>query len=208
MEEFSSDSAEVADLLRQVRAGKTQAFEALFARHRAYLHQVIALRMDPRLRARVDPSDVVQETHLEAYRRLPDYLQRLPMPFRVWLRKTAYERLLFLRRQHVEAERRSVGREVAIPDASSLLLAEQFLADGSTPSQTLAKHELARQVRQAVAQLSEADQEVVLMRTFEGLSNQEIGFILDLDPGTVSKRYGRALLRLHQLLANAAGTEL
>jgi RNA polymerase sigma-70 factor (ECF subfamily) len=135
-----------------------------------------------------------------------DYLDRRPMPFRLWLRKTAQERLLVARRQHLRAGRRAVTREVPLPEHSSLLLARPFLA-GSTPSQQLERHEQARRVQQAVAQLSEADQEVLLLRTFEGLSNQEVGYILDIAPATVSKRYGRAVLRLHRLLAAGGLTQ-
>jgi RNA polymerase sigma-70 factor (ECF subfamily) len=92
MADVTPDSAETQRLLHQVCAGDASAFDALFARHRSYVRQVIELRLDPRLRARVDPSDVVQETQLDAFRRLPDYLERRPMAFRLWLRKTACER--------------------------------------------------------------------------------------------------------------------
>ena len=110
MDEVKPDSSETQDLLRQIEAGDRQAFERLFGRYRAYLLQVVEVRLDPKLRARVDASDVVQETQLEALRRLPDFLARRPMPFRLWLRKTAQERLLVAWRQHVEAGRRSVTR--------------------------------------------------------------------------------------------------
>jgi RNA polymerase sigma-70 factor (ECF subfamily) len=206
MDMISPDSTETRNLLSQVEAGDRQAFERLFARYRAYLRQVVEVRLDPRVRARVDPSDVVQETQMEAFRRLPDYLARRPMPFRLWLRKTAQERLLVTRRQHLEAGRRAVDREVPLPERSSLLLARSFLA-GSTPSRQLDRKELARRVRQAVARLSETDQEILLLRAFEGLSNQEVACLLDLDPATASKRHGRALLRLQKLLAEGGLAE-
>jgi RNA polymerase sigma-70 factor (ECF subfamily) len=207
MSEVTPDSAETQQLLEQARTGDRQAFERLFARYRSYLRQVIALRLDPRVRARVDPSDVVQETQLEAFRRLPDFLERRPMPFRLWLRRTAHERLIVNRRHHVQAARRSVVREVPLPERSSLLLAGQVLASGSTPSLRLQRRELARRVNQALAQLPEPDREVLLMRAFEGLSNQEAACVLGLDPGTASKRHGRALLRLHQILSQGGLTE-
>src|SRR5258708_5691482 len=128
MDERWSDSEDTVRLLVQAQAGDRGAFEQLFARHRPFLRQVVSLRIDPRLRARVDPSDVVQETQLEAYRRLGDFLQRQPMPFRIWLRKTACERLLKIREHHVAAARRSLQREVQLPDRSSLLLARHLLA--------------------------------------------------------------------------------
>src|SRR5437588_13070369 len=101
------DEAEVRGLLDQVRAGNRGALDQLLARHRNYLLSVVELRMDQKMRARIDPSDVVQEAQLEAARRIEDYLGREPMPFHLWLRKTAYENLLPLRRQHVDADCRS-----------------------------------------------------------------------------------------------------
>jgi RNA polymerase sigma-70 factor (ECF subfamily) len=201
------DSAETLRLLDKARAGDPGAFDELFALHRPFLRQVVELRMDLRLRARVDPSDVVQETQLDAFRRLRDFLERDPMPFRLWLRKTAQERLLKLQRRHLEAGRRAVGQEVRLPDRSSLLLARQLLASGPTPSEHAGRGETAERVRQAVARLAEDDREVLLLRHFEGLSNQEVAFLLDLDPATASKRHGRALLRLRQVLLAGGLTE-
>jgi RNA polymerase sigma-70 factor (ECF subfamily) len=168
MAEIMPDSEETRRLLDQAQDGDPRAFERLLERHRSYLVDVVAARLDAQLGARADASDVVQEAQLEAYRRLPDYLARRPMPFRLWLRKTAQERLLMARRQHLGARGRSLRREVPLPERSSLLLARPFLGAGSTPSRQLDRDELARRVRQAVARLPEADQEILLLRTYEG----------------------------------------
>jgi RNA polymerase sigma-70 factor (subfamily 1) len=201
------DSEETHALLQQAAVGDQAAFERLFTRYRAELLRVVELRLDRRLRPRFDPSDVVQETQLEAFGRLADFLARRPMPFRLWLRRTAHERLLKIERAHCDTGRRAVGREVPLPDHSSLLLAQQLAAAGPTPSQQLDQSELARRVREAVAQLPEADREVLLMRNFEGLSNQEIGCLLNIAPAAVSQRHGRALLRLRKLLLDSGLTE-
>jgi RNA polymerase sigma-70 factor (ECF subfamily) len=200
MDEMTPDTAETQNLLRQAQTGNPEAFEQLFARYREELRQFVELRLDSRLRARVDASDVVQETQLEVFRRLADFLERRPMPFRLWLRRTAYERLLKIRRQHVKVAQRAVGREVALPDHSSFQLAQQLLAPGSTPSQHLDKRETARRVRQALARLSDPDREILLMRNTEGLSNREAAQILGIEPATASQRFGRAILRLRKLL--------
>jgi RNA polymerase sigma-70 factor, ECF subfamily len=207
VDELTPDTTEVFTLLQQADAGNPEAFERLFAQHRAELRQFIERRLDPQIRTRLDASDVVQETHLEAFRRLADFLRRRPMPFRLWLRKTAYERLLLLRRRHVGAARRSVRQEVGLPDQSSLLLAQQLLASGSTPSEQVNQRELAGRVQQAVARLAPPDQEILLMRNYEGLSYQEIACVLAIDPAAARKRHGRARLRLHQLLAAGGLTE-
>jgi len=129
------------------------------------------------------------------------------MPFRLWLRQITYDRILKMHRLHVETARRSVDREVRLPEGSSLGLAMQALAAGSTASHQLSRRELADRLRQAVAQLAEADREVLLLRHFEGLSNQEVGYLLSLEPATVSKRHGRAMLRLHKILFEGGLTE-
>jgi RNA polymerase sigma-70 factor (ECF subfamily) len=200
MDEVKPDSAETRRLLERARTGDRDAFEELFRRHRPFVRQVIDLRLDDRLRARVDPSDIVQETQMEAFRKLPDYLERESMPFRLWLRHTAYDRLLMTQRHHLGARRRSVERELQLPESSSFSLAGQFLARGSTPSQQLSRRELVEKVRQVMNQLVEADREILIMRNLEQLSNQEVAQVLKIMPATASQRYGRAILRLRQLL--------
>ena len=201
------ESEETEALLRLGDGGDLAAFEQLFARHRPSLRLLVELRLDPRLRPRLDASDVVQEAYLEAFRRLPDYLERRPLPFRLWLRQIVYDHALKARRHHLGTARRDAAREVPLPERSSLLLARQLLAGGPSPAEQLDRRELARRLRQAVAQLPEADREVILLRHFEGLSNQEVGCLLGADPATVSKRHGRALLRLHRILFAGGLTE-
>jgi RNA polymerase sigma-70 factor (ECF subfamily) len=207
MDDLALDSSQTRTLLRRAQSGDQRAFEELFARHRPYLRQLVELRLDPRLRTRVDPSDVVQEAHLEAFRRMRTYLLERPMPFRLWLRQIAYDRTLKARRYHLGTARRAVTREVSLPERSSLDLAQQLLAGGPTPSQSLEHRDLAQRLRQAIAQLAPTDREMILMRHFEGLSNQEVGCLLGMEPGTVSKRHGRAMLRLHRILFASGTTE-
>jgi RNA polymerase sigma-70 factor (ECF subfamily) len=195
------DSAETCDLLDRVRQRDGQALERLLVRYRPDLRAFIDLRLDPRLRRRVDPSDVVQETQLEAVRRMDDFLKRRPMPFHLWIRKTAYERLLNLRRDHHRA-RRAPEREVALPDHSSLLLIRSPINRGPSPSQQLAEREYAERVGRALAELSETDREILLMRHAEELPYEEIACLLEIQPAAARKRYGRALIRLQKVLSD------
>jgi RNA polymerase sigma-70 factor (ECF subfamily) len=199
MSQVPTDSAETNDLLERVRAGDRQALESLLARHRPPLHAFVDGHLDPRLRARLDPSDVVQDAQLEVARRMDDFLQRRPMPFHVWVRKTAYEHLLRARRDHRRG-RRSVQREEAWPDRSSLLLARAALAGGPSPSRALLARELAEQVSRAVADLAEADREILLLRDADELPYEEIACLLEIEPAAARKRYGRALIRLQKVL--------
>jgi RNA polymerase sigma-70 factor (ECF subfamily) len=200
MDRPAPDAEETEHLLCQARAGDEPARQELLARHRAYLCRFVELRLDPKLRPRLDPSDVVQDAQLEAVRRLPDYLRQPALPFRLWLRQIAYDRLLMAHRQHVQAARRAVGRDVALPDCSSLLLAQQLLAGGPTASEQVSRQELAGRVRQAMAQLAAADCDLLVMRNFEGLTSEEVAQVLEITPAAVRQRYGRILLRLRKLL--------
>jgi RNA polymerase sigma-70 factor, ECF subfamily len=197
-----ADSAETVRLLEMVRSGNRDAFNDLFDRHRDKLRQTVQLRLDRRLRARVDPSDIVQEAHLEAYRRLDDYLTRRPMPFELWLRKTAQERVYNHYRTHLRTAQRSVNREVPLPEESSMLIAASFLKRSSSPSHHVARREYKRLVQEAVGELSEIDREIILMRNVEGYSQREISLVLELSHDAVRNRYGRALVKLQRLLVS------
>jgi RNA polymerase sigma-70 factor (ECF subfamily) len=136
---------------------------------------------------------------VEAARRLPDYLVRRPMPFHLWARKTAYERLLNVRRDQ-RAARRDVAREAPAPDESSVALARSLVSSGPTPSEAAQANELAGRVAAVVAGLPEADREILLLRQVDNLPYEEIGPLLDIDPAAARQRYGRALLRLQKVL--------
>jgi RNA polymerase sigma-70 factor (ECF subfamily) len=202
MECQAPDDSEVTQrLLAAAAAGDREALAKLLERNHRWLMSFAAARIDRRISARVDAADVVQETQAVVCARLNDYLQRRPTSFRTWMLKTAYDRIGKLKREHILADRRSVLYEVPLDEQSSLQLADQLVAAQDAPWERMAREELARRVRLALARLSEQDREVLLLRHVEGLDNQEIGYLLDLLPKTVSKRHGRALLRLHAELS-------
>ena len=198
--ELNPDSAVTSELLTSLAAGNS-VFDQLFARHRAFLKSAIEFRMDQSLRSRMDPSDIVQDAELLAFERMQDYLERRPMPFRIWLRKTAQEQLIMAHRRHIGASRRSVKREVTVPNRSSAQLAK-LVANEKTPSRAFSDDELGAQVRRALAEMDEKDREVLLMRHYENLSYNEIAYILEIEPATARQRSGRALIRLSQLLTS------
>ena len=194
------DSTVTDRLLARLDQGDRSALESLVALHRVYLKRLIDLRMTDELRGRVDPSDVVQETQLVVSQRIDDFLRRRTTTFRIWLRRTAMEKLVDVRRQHL-AEKRSVRREVRLSDASSLAIAQQLLA--GRPSEAMQRKELARQVRSAIQRLRELDREVLLLRYVEELSNAEVAELLDIDSATARKRHGRAIRRLGEQLSES-----
>ena len=194
-----TDSTQTRQLLGEIAAGRPEAFDRLFDRHRRYLLGVAKQRIGPSLQARVDPSDVVQETYIEAASQLQGYLARRPMPFRFWLRKTIQQRLTKLAEHHAAA-RRSNEREVPLPDRSSLLLARRLVGIVPSASQEASRRETTHRVRQALQRLNGEDREILLLRYLEQVSNQEIAYLLEIDPATASRRSGRALLRLGHIL--------
>jgi RNA polymerase sigma-70 factor (ECF subfamily) len=201
MPKLKPDSAQTSALLNLVSRGDRRALEQLLARGRSGLRDFVDYHLDPRLRTRLDPSDVVQEVQLEVVRRIDDFLQRRPMPFHLWVRKTAYERLLNLRRDHQRA-RRALEREVPLPERSSLLMARPLLHN--SPSRQAEAREFAERISRAVAELPERDREILTMRHAEELSYEEIGYLLEIKPAAARQRYGRALIRLQSIL-NAHG---
>lgn len=196
------DSEQTRDLLERVAQGDKQALADLLERYRPVMQSFVEARLDPKIAARVDSSDVVQETQMAIVKRIDDYLQRQPMPFHLWVRKTAQERLLDLQRHHRQRQRRTVDKEKQFPERSSLLLALPLLKKAASPSQHLLARERNERVARAVNQLNEIDREILLLRHGEELSFEDIGLLLEIEPAAARKRFGRALLRLQKLLAD------
>jgi RNA polymerase sigma-70 factor (ECF subfamily) len=190
--------------LRRAAAGDPAAVQELLADHRDRLRRMVAIHLDRRLAARVDPSDIVQEALVEAVRQLPDYLRNRPIPFYPWLRQIAWQKLLEMRQRHVAAQKRSVHREQAVdfalPDESMDALADRFVASGTQPSERLVREELRNRVRAALARMSPHDREVLVLRYLEQLSTQEAVAALGITPAAFTKRHIRAIARLRTIL--------
>jgi RNA polymerase sigma-70 factor (ECF subfamily) len=199
------NSPETDRLLAQARQGEAAAVEKLLETHRAPLRRMIGLRLDPALAGRVDASDIVQEVLLEVSQRLDEYLRNPAMPFHLWLRHIARDHMIDAHRRHRLAQRRSLDRErplapAALADQSSLDLAAQFIDREITPASAAVREELHRRMEAALAQLDEDDREVILMRHYEQLSNQEVAQALGLTEAAASMRHLRAVRRLRSLL--------
>lgn len=195
------------ELLASVRRGDPDARDKLFDRHRNAIRRMIDLRMDRVLERRVDASDIVQDVLIEANRRLEKYLNDPIMPFHLWLRQMAKDRLIDAHRRHRVAARRSMDREqplaAATKDEESVLDLAGQLCDGQlTPAAAATWHELQRRFREACSQLDPQDQEIIMMRHFEKLSNSEVAEALELSAQAASMRHLRAMRRLRVHLAD------
>jgi RNA polymerase sigma-70 factor (ECF subfamily) len=199
------DSPETEELLNRARDGEAAAIERLLTSHREPLRRVIDFRLDPALAGRVDASDIVQDVLLEVSQRLTDYLRNPTMPFRLWLRHIARDHIIDAHRRHRLAQRRSLDREqpmvpAVLADRSSIELTARFFDGELTPASAAMRHELESRLKAALAALDEDDREVITMRHFEQLSNQEAAQALELTEAAASMRYLRAVRRLRALL--------
>jgi RNA polymerase sigma-70 factor (ECF subfamily) len=196
-------------LLDRVRRGDDDAVNGLLERHRDAIKRMIDRRMDRVVQRRVDASDIVQDVMIEANRRLGDYLANPTMPFQLWLRHMARDRLIDAHRRHRVASTRSVDREVALPqsgpEASQADMMGQFADRELTPAAAATWRELERRFAAAVEQLEEADRQIVLLRHFEHLSTAEAAEALGISKAAAGMRYLRAMRRLRILLDGADG---
>jgi RNA polymerase sigma-70 factor (ECF subfamily) len=197
-------------LLADAHLGKPGAVDELLGQFRDPLRRAIDLRLDPVLARRVDASDIVQDVLIEANQRLSEYLKNPAMPFALWLRHLAQDRIIDTHRRHRLAQRRSVDREqpIARPawaEDSDASLVAHLIDNERTPASEAIQAELARRLTAAVHELGEDDREVILLRHHEQLSNQEVAQMLGLTEAAASMRYLRALRRLRAVLIPDAG---
>jgi RNA polymerase sigma-70 factor (ECF subfamily) len=201
---MAHNGVETDALLERAGRGDDLARQRLLERHRSRLKRMVAVRMDRRLAARLDPSDVVQEALADAARDLPAYLKSRPMAFYPWLRQLAWDRLLRSHRHHIDIRMRSVDRERAgflpLPDESALDLASRLVSAGTSPSGQLIRQEIRERVRATLARMAPRDREVLVLRYLELLTNAEIAEVLGISEGAVKVRHFRALERFRGLL--------
>ncbi len=207
MDDKLSDSR---GLLERVRAGDREALNEIFTEHRDKLCRMVEMRLDTRVQARADASDVIQEAYLEVAERLDSYLQNPTIPLFLWLRLVVSEQITNLHRQHLGAQMRDAGREVslypgAMPAASSAALAAQLLGRQTSPSQAAVRAERMLRVQEALNNLEPIDREVLSLRHFEQLSRSEAAQVLGIAESAAAKRYIRALKRIKKILAEMPG---
>ena len=195
------------ELLAGVKKGDASAVNQLMERHRDSLRRIVQLRLDQKIQRRIDVSDVVQDVLIEANRRLADYVASPQMPFHLWLRQIAQDRIIDAHRRHRVSAKRSVDKErpLAVPaadDHSTIQLAAQLCDRQLTPAAAATQAELAKAVEAAIARLPDQDCEIIIMRHYEQLSNQEIAQALSLTEPAASMRYLRAIRRLKELMVS------
>ncbi len=202
-----TDSPSTSDLLARAACGDSRAVSVLLGCYRDRLRHMVAIHMNQRLAARIDASDVVQEALVTASTQLDDYLRDPEIPFYLWLRRIAWNRLVDAYRRHLVCQGRSVHREepLGLNDGSVHLLADHLLSSGSGPLQQLIREELQERVRATLMQLDPTDQEILLLRHLEQLPIIQCAAVLNVTVAAAKKRYVRAMERLRDLLGPMEG---
>ncbi|MCA9185346.1 MAG: sigma-70 family RNA polymerase sigma factor [Pirellulaceae bacterium] len=207
---MTHDDLSTRELLGRIRGDDPHAaaLDALLARYRQRLRLAIEMRLDRRVAARVDPSDIAQDTIAEAARRLPNISDELDVPVFVWLRQLALQRVIQVHRMHLAAGKRSVAKECRLGanavDSVADKMARRLVAQQNSPSEMAARHEVCQRVRQALMDLATPDREVLVLRHMEQMSLREIAAALELTEAAVQSRYRRAVERIHRLLSDLA----
>jgi RNA polymerase sigma-70 factor (ECF subfamily) len=200
------------DAVEQLQAHRAdpRVLGDVWDRYRERLHRLIRLRLDRRLQGRVDPSDVLQEAFLDFQARARDYIQQPDMSFFLWLRFLTGQRLQLIHRHHLGTQMRDAGREVslqrgAMPQATSVSLAAQLLGRFTSVTQAVQRAEMQLILQEAINAMDPLDREILALRHFEELSNEETAHVLGIKPSAASSRHVRALKRLRESLRATPG---
>lgn len=207
MEDGPDNQEELNRLLARLKDGDNAALAELFTMYRVELKRMVDMRLDPRLNGRISSSDVLQDAYLDALQRVGHYFEKPEMPFHVWLRLVASQRIVDVHRQHLGAKMRSVNNEVSMegskfPQVNSSSLARCLAAQLDSPSQVAMRKELLAYVEDALGSMDPLDREVLSLRHFEEMTNDQVASYLGLQKAAASNRYVRALKKLKEILAH------
>jgi RNA polymerase sigma-70 factor (ECF subfamily) len=207
------DSSETEHLLERAASGDKESLGRLLTRHEDRLRRMIAFRLDHRLQGRIDASDVIQDVWVEVAEHLPQYAKQGSLPFFLWLRGVAGNKLRELHRFHLGTQMRDAGLEVSLyhgimPETTSAALAAQLLGHLTPPSQAAIRAEAKIRLQEALNSMDPLDREVLALRHFEQLTPPETAQVLGIKEKAAGMRYVRALRRLKDILSALPGGPL
>jgi RNA polymerase sigma-70 factor (ECF subfamily) len=178
----------------------------IFIEHQPRLVRLIDLRLDRRLYGRVGVDDVLQEAFLSATQRVRHFLDSTNCSLYIWIRGIVLQTMIDLHRHHLGTQKRDANRQTnllseTMDSSGSRSLLASLSGSVTSPSRALRNEELLGKLEHLLSQLNPDDREVLTMRHFEDLTNNEVAEILHLSPAGASLRYTRALERLQELIA-------
>jgi RNA polymerase sigma-70 factor (ECF subfamily) len=208
--EGEASDEQVAELTDRLARGDAEALASLFSLSWDRLHRMIHFRLDPRLRGRVDPDDILQEAYLAARQRIDSFAAEKSNSVFVWLRLIVGQTMIDVYRRHLGSKMRDAKQEVSMqkfasPMASSVSMSMHLLGGLTSPSQAAAKAEVADLLDEVLADMEPIDREILVLRHFEELSNKEVAELLQIQRSTASNRYVRALQRLKTIVSRIEG---
>jgi RNA polymerase sigma-70 factor (ECF subfamily) len=193
-------------LLAQVRRADGEGLGALLELYRDYLGGLARARLGARLRGIVNPSDLVQQTFLEACRDFGQFAGTSTAQWQAWLRRILAHNLAALVERHVQARKRDVRRQVPLQPRSAAAgdsaagPGVALASPDSSPSAQAQRHEASAVLADQLARLPAPDREVLRLRNLEGLAFEEVARRMGRTPGAVRVLWVRALDRLRLLL--------
>jgi RNA polymerase sigma-70 factor (ECF subfamily) len=202
----SSAQPKAEELFMSARGGSGSCLGQLLALYTNYLKLLVSAQLDNRLRARVSPSDIVQESFYEAHRDFGDFRGTSIGEFVVWLRRIVVNNILRVVEQHVLAEKRDVRREVSLEEIGrrlekSTVRLESFLAEqAESPSGCASRREDEILLADTLALLPADYRDVIVLRHIEGLPFEEVAQRMDRSAGAVRMLWLRALKRMRDTL--------
>ena len=190
-------------LLQEARAGDAATLGRLLENYRRYLSLLARVQVGQRLQGKVDASDIVQETFLDAHRNFPRFRGTSEAQFICWLRQILAAKLATMLRHYLGTQGRDVRLEREIENAldqSSVMLDRGLVAVQSSPSHQAAKREQAVILSDALDELPEDYREVLVLRHLEGLTFPEVAKRMGRSLDSVDKLWLRALAKLKQIM--------
>jgi RNA polymerase sigma-70 factor (ECF subfamily) len=202
----SGAQAKADELFMSARRGSSSCLGQLLALYTNYLKLLVAAQLDTRLRARVSPSDIVQESFFEAHRDFGDFRGNSIGEFVTWLRRIVVNNILRVVEQHVLAEKRDVRREVSLEEIGrrlekSTVRLETFLAEqAESPSGCAVRREDEILLADTLATMPADYRDVIVLRHIEGLPFEEVATRMDRSAGAVRMLWLRALKKMRESL--------
>lgn len=201
---------ESSDLSRRLMNGEADALAELFSQHRERLWRLVHFRLDQRLTGRIDPEDILQEAYLAAAKRIRHYRDDSPASEFLWLRMIVSQTMIDVHRHHLGVLMRDARCEISIhgnmfPQATSMSMASQLVGHFTSPSKVAMRAELSEQLSEAIAEMDAMDQEILALRHYEELTNNEVATVLGIQVNAASMRYVRALKRLQEVFSRFPG---
>lgn len=195
------------NLVQEAKEGNTSTLGNLLEMYRHYLAVLARVQIGQRLQGKIDASDVVQETFMDAYKNFEGFRGETEAQFLGWLRQILANKLANYLRRYFGTQGRDIRLEREIEhglDKSSMQLDGGLIAPNSTPSAQACHREQAVLLADALSFLPEVYRETILLRNFEGLSFPEIASRMDRSQDSVEKLWLRALVRLREIMEEAS----